>query len=455
MDGRHPTPEELASLATPEVAPSVTAHIADHLFRCADCWNSATEVLVKIDLAGRADSEDRKLAALLDRDKWLAALLARFRLERVRLEERLLAQAALGELKNLKRKARREQLAKKRVQKSRALVEELLAESRRSLPLDADEWANLALVASHQLSPTEFSAEVRSDLLAECYVELASARRRSARWNSAQEALKEGREHARQGSGSRAIEGSLLAIDGAIDDDQGALESADEKLRLARRCFEDSREPRLLARTLIQLAYIWMDADPNKSLEYLLLVGPFIPPDDKRLQILAESTRIDCLITLGSTAEALRRFMNLAEIWDQFADPFFQLRRRFMAGRLLEGLGYYMEADTMFREVIAVDLEERSTKALYLDLIYLFSSYIRREEYDLAIEVCNDALLQLNLLELDASSERQMRELWTGLKERSEQREVGLDLLARSRRFIRSQWRTMGGDALATKESAV
>jgi len=168
----------------------------------------------------------------------------------------------------------------------------------------------------------------------------------------------EGREHARQGSGNRAIEGSLLAIDGAIDDDQGALESADEKLRLARRCFEESREPRLLARTLIQLAYIWMDADPNKSLEYLLLVGPFIPPDDKRLQILAESTRIDCLITLGSTAEALRRFMNLAEIWDQFPDPFFQLRRRFMAGRLLEGLGRYVEADTMFREVIAVDLEE-------------------------------------------------------------------------------------------------
>jgi tetratricopeptide (TPR) repeat protein len=198
-----------------------------------------------------------------------------------------------------------------------------------------------------------------------------------------------------------------------------------------------------------------MDADPNKSLEYLLLVGPFIPPDDKRLQILSESTRIDCLITLGSTAEALRRFMDLAEVWDQFPDPFFQLRRRFMAGRLLEGLGRYVEADTMFREVIAVDLEQRSTKALYLDLIYLFSSYIQREEYALAIEVCNDALSQLNLLELDASSERQIRELWTGLKERSEQRAVGLDLLARSRRFIRSQWRTMGGDALATKESAV
>jgi tetratricopeptide (TPR) repeat protein len=455
MRNQHPTSQELASLATPSVAPAVTENLADHLFWCVDCWNSATEALVKLDVGSRRESENRELAALLDRDPALAALVSRFRLERARLEERLLAQATLGELKGLNRKRRREQLAKNRVVKSRALVEEILAESRRSLPLESEEWANLALVAAHQLSLSQFPATLRGDLLAECYVELASSRRRSARWNSAREAIKEGFEHARNGSLNRAIEGSLIAVDGAIDDDLGLLESADEKLRAARACFEAAGEQRLLARTLVQLGYIWMDADPERSLEYIRAVGPLIPQDDKRLQILAESTRIDCLVTLGFNAEALRRFTALAEIWDQFSDPFFQLRRRFMAGRLLEGLGRYTEADSMFREVIALDLEQRSTKALYLDLIYLFGSYIRRRDFVSAIEVCDDAIRQLDLLELDPSSENQMRELWAGLKERAGRKLVGMPLLKKSRRFIRSQWRTLSGDPLATKESAV
>src|SRR5258706_15715210 len=115
MRNQHPTPQELASLATPSVAPAVTANLADHLFWCVDCWNAATEALVKLDLGSRRESENRELAALLDRDPALAALVSRFRLEKTRLEERLLAQATLGELKGLNRKRRREQLAKNRV----------------------------------------------------------------------------------------------------------------------------------------------------------------------------------------------------------------------------------------------------------------------------------------------------------------------------------------------------
>lgn len=452
---RHPTVDELWALASPGLAPATSMYLATHLFSCQACWSRATEPLLQLDRAAGPAGLDRAFAGQVDRDSSLSALLARFRLERKNLEDRLLAQSIVGELKPAKKKARREILAKRRVRKSRALVDELLSESRKSLPAEGEEWAALALLTADQLPPGEYPHSIRQDVRAECFVEVATSRRRMAKWKSAREAIAEGREAAKRGTGSLAIEGSFLAVDGAIDDDLGDLEAANDKLRSARECFEKSGDTQLLARTLIQLGYIWMDANPERSLGFIRLVEPIIAPEDKRSQILAETTRIDCLITIGHVAEALSRYMQLSVIWDQFSDPFFQLRRRFVAGRLLEGLGHFDEADALFREVIAADLGQRSIKALYLDLIYLFGSYVRREDFESASKVCEEALTQLPFLELDRSSELQMRELWEGLNTRTGDRSVGDKVVARSRRFIRSQWRTQTADPLATKESAI
>lgn len=388
-----------------------------------------------------------------DRDPALQSLLERFNLEQARLEERLIAQAIVGDLKSLKQRARRERLTKLRGL-SRSVVEELLVASRSASPLEGEEWASLALLVCHQLSPEVYSEAVRADLLAETYSELASSRRRGARWNSAREALRLGQEQANRGSRNPVIVGLLLAIEGAIEGDVGELEKAEAILMQARSNFEKAGEHRLVARTLVQLAYVLMDAEPARSLTILQEGNGKIPETDKRLLLLAESTRIDCLVTLGDGAEAMRRFEALSDLWDQIADPFFQLRRRFFAGRLLESVGRYSEADSLFEQVIALDLEQRSTKSLFLDLVYLFGSFVRRGDLEKAVDVCHRAVRDLSVLDIEEDSLKPMRALWIGLGQRAQQGKVGLDLVLRSRHFIRNQWRA-GGDPLATKESAL
>jgi len=244
-------------------------------------------------------------------------------------------------------------------------------------------------------------------------------------------------------------------VEGAIEGDVGSLENAENALKRALDCFNSAGERRLSAKVLVQLAYIWIDADARKSLEYLDVVAPLIPPFDKRLLILAENNRIDCLLTLGSNRIALRRFSSIGELMDQFADPFLQLRRQFQAGRLLESFNRFSEADTIFREVIAADLEQRSVKSLYLDLLYLFGSYVLRGDLARSIEVCRDAIRQLDILELDEASEKQMKALWSTLGRLAQQGSVEITQIEKSRRFIRNQWKTVGGDALATKESSI
>jgi tetratricopeptide (TPR) repeat protein len=449
---RHPTLEEIGELLDPEVAPALAGWLADHLFQCSQCWDLASDTVARLAVS----VSQAPATGAAGRDSALRALAQRFRLEQGRLEETLVAQAAISDLNKLNRKGRRELIAKRPIYKNRAVVEELLAEARKaSSPGEGEEWATLALTACHQLSSSEYSTVIQADLLAQGFAELASARRRSARWSAAREALKDGHHHASRGSKSRAIEGLLFQVEGAIEGDIGSLTEAETTLKKAHACFSSCGETRLVAKVLVQLAYIWIDANPSKSLEYLDIVTPLVPQYDKKLLLLAENNRIDCLLTLGYNHQALRKFVRLRELMDQFADPFLHLRRRFMAGRLLEASRRFPEADAIFREVIAADLEQRSTKSLYLDLIYLFGSYVRRGDFARAIEVCRDAISQLSILEIDTASEQQMKGLWSRLGKMAQEGAVVEEIVDKSRRFIRNQWKTTGGDALATKESAV
>jgi tetratricopeptide (TPR) repeat protein len=240
-----------------------------------------------------------------------------------------------------------------------------------------------------------------------------------------------------------------------IDGDIGSLDDAENSLLAAKDLFEESGESSMAGKIFAQLAYIWIDANPEKSLRYLREARAIIAPDEIRLITLCEINRTDCLITLGLTKEALLAFSDIARLCEQFTDPFVQLRLRFLEGRLLEVIERYKEADIIFREVIAADLDQRSIKAYFLDLAYLFGSYVRRGDGAGAVGVCNEELAQIDILELGNSAEEPIRDLWEGLKERAERGAIKGNLVERSRKYIRSQWSFLGGDPLASKESAV
>src|SRR3954469_6331299 len=445
MRDRHISKRLRTGLAEGSLAPTENAELADHLFRCTACWQASISALSELDARTGPDAADPALAALLQK----------YRLEQRRLEERLLAHAAIGELRHLTRKGRREEIAKRKAFRTRAVVEELLAEARRAMPIEAEEWSSVAILLCRQLSPSELTEAARHDLMAECYAELASARRRAGRWTSARQAIQEGREQAAKGSNDPAIEGSLRALEGVIDGDIGSLDDAENSLLAAKDLFEEVGDASMLGKVLAQLAYIWIDANPEKSLRYLREARAIIPSDEIRLITLCEINRTDCLITLGLTKEALLAFSEIARLCEQFTDPFVQLRLRFLEGRLLEAIERYKEADVIFREVIAADLDQRSIKAYFLDLAYLFDSYIRRGDSAGAVGVCNEALAQIDILELGNSAEEPIRDLWEGLKDRAERGAIKGNLVERSRKYIRSQWSFLGGDPLASNESAV
>ena len=449
MKDAHASAAEMASLIDGE--PS--SLLAQHLFACPECWRQASDVLCRID-SGNPGIALRQSLSTREPLKW--ALLERYRLEQTRLEESLAAQAAVAEVRGLNRRQRRELVARTKDYHTLFAVEGLLTEARAAnVPYEGEEWAGLAIVACHQIPPSGIREIERTDTLAECYAELAATRRRSARWQLARDAVRQGRECLAKGSGNAYVEGHLLHIEGCIEGDCGLLERAEQLLSQATACFTACGVPRLAAKSTIQAAYVFLDVAPAKTLEFLKLADPMIPAMDRRLAMFAESIRVDALVTLGAAREAMRRFEALCELYDQFGDPFVQLRRRFTAGRLLEAVGRYDEADKLFNEVIAADLEQRSNKSFFLDLVYLLHSHLRRGDIAGSVSACERALAAISLLDLDDASQTQMREVWNGLLRHLQRGATGLEVIVKARQFIKTQWRTVGGDALLIKESAV
>lgn len=449
----HPPRQQWSMLET-EGSSRAKTQLVLHLMECEECWLAALDFIAALD--ARLSSMRSSRASLWSREPALAALLERFRLEQDSREAALLAAAAVADVRRTSRKARREALVRDRAKHHESFVRSLLAEARRiTPPLESEEWGTLALLAAQQIQESAMAAEFKADLLAECYAEIASARRRSAKWKSAQEALRQGEEHARQGGGSLFARGMLLAVEGLIEGDCGGLERAEHLLNSAADCFLAAGAASYAARSKIQVAYVLLDVAPERSIEVLDSAISTIPKEEGRLYMFAESIRVDALITTGRTQEASARFDSLTFLYDQFGDPFVQLRRRFTAARLLESLGKFQDADALFAEVIAADLEQRSNKSYFLDQVYMVGSFFRRGDLPRAAEACRQSLGALSVMELDEASEAQMRKLWTSLEAKLTGDRITLSALAAARQYVKTQWRVVGGDALLVKESAV
>jgi tetratricopeptide (TPR) repeat protein len=432
----HENFEGLRRVFAAEASPVEAERAAAHLMGCRECWLLATRAMASQKAAGGI-AVPGPLRPLVDLHE----------MEQTRLEEWLEAQAIWAEVRSLSPKAKRDKVRLTRSLHTLSFLEALLEEGGAAgAPTECEELFFLALLVAGQLPSPRFSVALKNDLCAECCAEVANARRRSAKWAAARDALKKGAEYAQKGSKNGIAEGKLLCVEGALEDDLGNSEEAAGILRQAAGIFEAAAQAFLLSRTFVQLAYILVDLDPTESLRVIDQALPLIPADNPRLILFAEGIKINCLISLGASQEALLRFNALKGFYEQFREPVIQLKRRVTAARILEHLGRAHRAESIFQEVIAGDLEHGLVKDFFLDLVYLLGFYLRRGQTSEAIALCRRAGQELSLLEDEEGSGEtardQMREVWRSLEEEVRKGTVGLGATTVLRNYIKAHWRT-------------
>ncbi len=432
----HENLEGLRRLFAGEASPVEAERAAAHLTNCRRCWL----------LAIRAIALEKTRGALPVHGP-LRPLVDLHQMEQARLEEWLDAQAMWAEIRSLGGKARRDKVRLTRSLHTLSFLAVLLAEAAAvGVPRESEEFFYLALLVAGQLPSPTFSIELKNDLCAECCAEIANARRRLAKWPAVRDALKKGSEYVQRGTRNGIVEGKLLCVAGALEDDLGNTEEGARILHRAAGLFEAAAQTLLRSRTLTQLAYILADLDPAESLHVVEQALALIPDNNPRLVVFAEGIKINCLISLGAPQEALLRFNDLDGLHGQFHEPFLQLRRRFTAARILEHLGRPQRAESLFQEVIAGDLEHGFVKDFFLDLVYLFGFHLRRGQSSEAIALCRRASQELSLLDDEEgsgeSARDQMRMVWRSLEEEVKKGNVDLGATTVLRNYIKAHWRT-------------
>lgn len=268
----HESLEGLRRVFAGEAAQVEADRVASHLTSCRECWLLATRAIAF-----------QKEKGVLPVYGPLRSLVELQELERARLEERLEAQVTWAEIRSLTTKARREKVRLTRSLHTVGFLEVLLEEGAACPPAESEELFYLALLVAGQLPTSMFSMELKNDLCAECLAEIANARRRQAKWPAARDALKKGSDYVEKGSRNGVVEGKVLCVAGALEDDLGNIEEAAKFLRRAVGLFETAAQTFLISRTFAQLAYVLADPAPAESLRAAEQSLALIPENSPRL----------------------------------------------------------------------------------------------------------------------------------------------------------------------------
>jgi tetratricopeptide (TPR) repeat protein len=426
----HVTREFLRKVLAGTAGRTETAQIATHVFSCPACRSVARGVVAEI----QADQGKKRPAFRLGSS--LRILTEIFDLEQEDALEATLAHAEWSEMRLLTPKAQKDRAAVTKVCKSWAFVSLLLRELWACTTYEAAErLAHLTTICIQGMDPSQYSEHMTMDLHVELWAELANARRKAAEWSRANQAIHRAETLRMKGSLSPWLEAFCLAVGALIKADQGFVDEAAVNLERCWKIYERLEDWPAVARTLIQASNALAETNPAEGLLLAKRALPLIPPSDPELAKLARLLQVDCLIWLEELPEAVSLFGSCLQSHETGR---MRIRRDFVGARLLHSFGYRKEAERVFQDVVAADLELALYKDAFLDLLYVLGMHVREGELQKAREICEHALTQPELADF---SHEQMKTVWTLMLQNVQRLSAATDLLGEVRKYLAIHWR--------------
>jgi tetratricopeptide (TPR) repeat protein len=398
---------------------------AEHLVACPYCRTQAREFwLVHPELQGEGPL--KLVFDLIDKERqWSMEVLA--------------AGMEWIELRQLSRRSQRDRVRMSKACHTLAFFNLVLGELKETASGEEAEFiTSLAVLSVDAMDRNNLIRVSTNDLKAEVWTAVANARRRTADWRRAQQALDNAERYLKAGTGDSYLEAGLLSIKASTLADQGQADEALEALERCRAIHEGRSEWNLVARALVQMTHILQPIEPDRALQTLDRAFPLIPSADSYLMLFAEMLRVECLIELGKPHEAMHLFQQVSPLLLSTPKIQTRIRGKFTNARLLDALGHRQQAERLFNEVVNRDIEHELYKDAFLDLLYLYERHVKAGDLEKAARVCRKALTDPTLAE---AAHDQMRDLWMQLLEAAQRQAISQDLLRELRRYFCVHWK--------------
>lgn len=425
---RHLTHRALVRLFAGEATPAEVDDAVPHLSDCRRCWGLAAKVVARVKKDGR----------LVRRPDLRGAVVSLLEEGERRSVERLRARGWWSELKELSPSRQRERIRSVAALQTLEFFEVVLEESERlgrSDPHSGEQQALVAQALAELLTTRRYPEPLTRDLQAQALAVVANCRRLAADWQGSHAAISEARSHLERGSGDPLPRARLLSIYASLCSDTGHLEKALSLLARAASLHRAAGDREGLARVAVQEASTLFaggraDEAMARAEDALTLRV------DSRLEMLARSIVTESLILLDRPSEALRSFTATKPLYEQFPD--FHLRVAYLEACLLDALGCAREAEKLYRDVAAGNLEAEQYKEAFRTLLTFFESLYKRGALEKAAGVCEDAL---DIFEkTGAAGHAQMAQLWRDLLALVRSRALTEAHLSSARHYLVRHW---------------
>jgi tetratricopeptide (TPR) repeat protein len=252
-------------------------------------------------------------------------------------------------------------------------------------PREALALARLALALADCLEADYYGTERIEDLRGRTWGYMGNARRVASDFSGAEEAFEKALYSLRKGTGDPLERALLLDLKSSLLRDQRRFDAATHLLMRALRVYRDVGETHRAGRVLVKLSTLHEHAGtPERAIpllhEALSLIDASREP---RLLLNAQHNLITTLAEASRFMEAHGLFMQARPVYARFPDAWTQNRRRWVEGKIANGLGQAREAEahlTAARQGFLAENAAFDTALVSLDLASLYAAQGRTAE---------------------------------------------------------------------------
>lgn len=325
------------------------ASLLDHLLSlCPECRQTYEELVAEAQRGG-GRSRGEIVARVL-------AELAGSTQELDRLREQ--AEDDFAELSALPAPRRRERV-RRAISRCRSpfLVKLLLAESRKHLlsdPYAALDLAECAQLVAFRLPANRIGGTWCMTEIARSEGHCGNAMRAVGNYREAEPRVERALYlFEQQGNGDPMVHAELVGFLGSLRLDQVRPREAEQHFQEAASLYAEVNDVAGMAREQIKLASLYRAAlgEPEKAHELLRdLLTSLAPEEHSDLLFLALHDLAESLSELGCHLEAREVLLGHATLYERYGEPWAELRRRWVSGKIAAGLGEEAKAERLYSE---------------------------------------------------------------------------------------------------------
>lgn len=290
----------------------------------------------------------------------------------------------------------------------------------------AEELGLLALRLADHLDPLVYDPELVADLRGRAWAHIGNARRVRSDFRGAEEAFDRADSCLRRGTQESVERAIFLDLKASLRRAQRRFEEASKLLRRAVAIFLQYGHRHRAGRSLVNISMVHHYAGrPEQGIPLLYQALQLIDSEQEpRLLLCARHNLIDYLASSGRYLEAQNLYRETRPLYRDFPDAWVQNRRKWVRGRIAQGLGQARLAESLFLAARDGFVEEGipyDTALISLELASLYAEQgrtadLKRLAQEMvpifsSLQIHREALAALTFLKQAMEAERASLEL--------------------------------------------